>query len=291
MKYYFIINPASGKNEKKNIEERIHHACLKREISYEILYTKEAGDGKRIAREIDDKEECVVFSVGGDGNLNDVLNGVIGCENKILGNIPLGSGNDFYRTIEKYEDQYILSDVGIINGLYFINVACLGLDADVANNLDIIKSKKWIPVCQRYNASLAYTFTKYQYKKLRMQIGDFSMESEFTIIAVGNAQYYGGGYRIAPQAMIDDGVFDIYAIKRLAKPKILPLFLKLIRGKHETSQAVKKYRNEEITIDCEEEYIFNVDGEMLRGKHFEIRILKNAIKIFNDKNFIKEIIG
>lgn len=291
MKYYFIINPKSGKREKVHIEQQIERVCIRRGIPFEFLYTKSVGDGKRLAKQIDDSEECVVFSVGGDGNLNDVLNGLAGSKNKILGNIPFGSGNDFYRTQKKYEDQFILSDVGMINGRYFINVACLGLDADVANNLDITKNKKWIPVSQRYNASLIYTFFKYKYKKLKIQIGDFIDESEVTILAVGNGQYYGGGYRIAPQAMADDGVFDIYLVKRISKPKIIRVLLQLVRGKHEKSPSVKKYRNEEIVIDCEEEYTFNVDGEMLSGKHFEIKILKNEIKVFNDKLFIKEVLG
>ena len=170
MKYYFIINPNSGKRQLGDLESKIHQACIKRDIPYEVLYTKMPGDGRRLAKKISDSEECTVFSVGGDGNLNDVLNGVIGSENKILGNIPYGSGNDYDRALRNYEEQYVLSDVGVINGRHFINVACLGLDADVANNLDKTKNRKWIPVKQRYNASLVYTFSKYKSKKVKIQI-------------------------------------------------------------------------------------------------------------------------
>ncbi len=273
-----------------DLENKIHQACLKRKVPYEVLYTKAPGDGRRIAKSINDAEECVVFSVGGDGNLNDVLNGVIGSENKILGNIPYGSGNDYDRTLRNYEEQFVLSDVGVINGRYFINVACLGLDADVANNLEKTKNKKWIPVSQRYNASLVYTFTKFKPKKLKLQLGEFQTETDITIVAIGNGQYYGGGYRIAPQALVDDGAFDIYIVEKMAKPRILGVLTKLIRGTHETSPKVKKYRNEHIIIDSDETCVFNVDGEMLPGKHFEISIRKNAVKVFNDRTFINEII-
>ena len=90
-----------------------------------------------------------------------------GSKNKILGNIPTGSGNDFERTLNQYDDGIHDFDFGIINGRHFINVACVGLDADVANNISWIRKKKWIPVSQRYNASILYTFIKYKFKKVK----------------------------------------------------------------------------------------------------------------------------
>lgn len=89
MKYYFIINPNSGKIDTNQFEQRILKECSKEKIKYKIFYTHNAGDAKKFAKKIPD-EECVVFSVGGDGNLNAVLNGLAGSKNKILGNIPTG---------------------------------------------------------------------------------------------------------------------------------------------------------------------------------------------------------
>ena len=80
---------------------------FKRKIKYKIFYTHNAGDAKKFAKKIPD-EECVVFSVGGDGNLNAVLNGLAGSKNKILGNIPTGSGNDFERTLSQYDTEYTI---------------------------------------------------------------------------------------------------------------------------------------------------------------------------------------
>ena len=181
MKYYFIINPNSGKIDTNQFEQRILKECSKEKIKYKIFYTHNAGDAKKFAKKIPD-EECVVFSVGGDGNLNAVLNGLAGSKNKILGNIPTGSGNDFERTLSQYDDGIHDFDFGIINGRHFVNVACVGLDADVANNISWIRKKKWIPVSQRYNASILYTFIKYKFKKVKVQM---------TIIKVlkTNAQY------------------------------------------------------------------------------------------------------
>lgn len=289
MKYYFIINPQSGRLDKQRLEGNINTACESRDIAYEILYTKCAGDAERLAREIPD-EDCVVFSVGGDGSLNEVLNGIAGSENKILGNIPSGSGNDFEKTLKLYDSGIHDFDIGKINDRYFINVACLGLDADVANNLDWTRNKKWIPVKQRYNVSLVYTYFKYKFKKLKMQMGESSVENDCTILTVCNGQYYGGGFRIAPHSLLNDGLFDIYFVEKMAKPKIIPVLLKLIRAKHESSPAVKRYNESKIIIDCAEKYTFNVDGEMITDNHFELEIEKSAIKVFNDRKFIEEVL-
>ncbi len=289
MKYYFILNPDSGRMDKGKIEKNIRTACLKREIPYEIMYTQKEGDAKSLANKIPD-EECVVFSVGGDGTLNDVLNGVMESEHKVLGNIPTGSGNDFEKTLKKHTTGIVTTDVGRINHRFFVNVACLGLDADVAENLKHVRHRKWIPVSQRYNASLVYTYFKYQFKKLKITMGETQVENECTILAIGNGQYYGGGFRIAPHALLDDGVLDIYFVEKMPKPKMIPVLLKLLKARHEDSIYVKRYSEKKITVDSEELCTFNVDGEFLCSKHFEIELIPNALKVFNDRNFIEEII-
>lgn len=289
MKYFFIVNPKSGKVNKNELENNIREACIKREIPYEIMYTKKAGDAKGLASKIKD-EECVIFSVGGDGNLNEVLNGIVSSERKILGNIPAGSGNDFDKTLKQQQSGMINIDLGRINNRYFVNVACLGLDADVANNLVRVRNKKWIPVGQRYNASLVYTYFKYKFKKLKITMGQTQVENECTILAIGNGQYYGGGFRIAPHALLDDGMFDIYFVEKMSKSQIIPLFLRLLREKHESAPKVKRYTEKKIVVDAEELCTFNVDGETMCSNHFEIEIFPNKLKVFNDRNFIEEII-
>lgn len=291
MKYYFIINPISGKINKQLLEKNIREACLKRQVPYKVMYTKKTGDAQYLAKKIPD-EECVVFSVGGDGNLNEVLNGIAKSENKILGNIPTGSGNDFERTLSQYDDGIHDFDFGIINGRHFINVACVGLDADVANNISWIRKKKWIPVSQRYNASILYTFIKYKFKKVKVQIDDNqSFENQCTILAICNGQYYGGGFRMAPHATLDDGLFDVYFVEKMPKVKVLPLFVKLLSAKHEKSPKIKKYQGEKVVIDSDKRYTFNVDGEMITDNHFEIEMRKNAVKVFCNKEFVERIIG
>ena len=122
----------------------------------------------------------------------------------------------------------------------------------MANNISWIRKKKWIPVSQRYNASILYTFIKYKFKKVKVQIDDNqSFENQCTILAICNGQYYGGGFRMAPHATLDDGLFDVYFVEKMPKVKVLPLFVKLLSAKHEKSPKIKKYQGEKVVIDSD----------------------------------------
>lgn len=290
MKYYFVVNPMSGQFDKE-IVDNISKACFVREMPYEILYTQTEGDARRLARQIPDTEECVVFAVGGDGCVCEVLNGLQDAKNKILAVVPTGSGNDFDRTVKRLDPGIHISDIGKINDHYFINIACIGLDADVANNIGRFRNKKWVPKTQRFNVSLLYTFFKYKFKRLKIQMGEETMIKDCTILAIANGQYYGGGYRIAPGALLDDGMFDIYLVRKMAKIRILGVLAKLLRGKHEKSSTVTRYRDKKVIVDSDEDIFFNVDGELMSGKHFELVMEKDAVRIFYDPLIVNEILG
>lgn len=292
MKYYFIINPESGRfaNDKEGFIERIDKACRLRDIKYEIHYTDGFGKARKVAESIPNDEESIVFSVGGDGNLNEIINGVVK-NHMTVGVIPAGSGNDFYRTLSALGKGEHRCDLGIINDKYFINIACIGLDADIANNISVIRQKKWIPVGQRYTCSIIYSYFKYKFKELTTIFGEQSKKGEYTIVTVCNGQYYGGGHRIAPHALIDDGYFEIYMVDKMPKILIPGLLLKLKSGRHEKSKRVVRYTDKGLKIQSDTPVTCNVDGEMLTDTDFEIRIEKSAIKVFNDPQFVKEIVG
>ena len=99
MKYIFIVNPESAKGNAMKIIGNIEKICKQRKIEYEVCYTLAQGDATRLTQSYKE-EKNIIYAVGGDGTLSEVLNGVIGTKNK-LGIIPAGSGNDFYRTIKE----------------------------------------------------------------------------------------------------------------------------------------------------------------------------------------------
>lgn len=287
MKYIFIINAIAGRGRYKKILPNIEKICKERKIEYEIRYISEEKDGSQIALEYKD-EENVIYVVGGDGTITRTLAGIVGTKNK-LGVIPSGSGNDTYRTIKMLPKGETKIDLAKINDTYFINVACTGVDAEVANNLDKLKETK-IPTSQLYNASIVYTFVKFKHKRMKLHTSIKDIDSKYTILSICNGAYYGGGFNIAPKAELTDGLLDIYYAEKMSKIKMIPLLLKMKRGKHEGKRKIHKFRTNHVEIDFEEEITFNVDGEKVTNNHFTIDILPKIITVYNDDEFVEEVI-
>ncbi len=288
MKHIFIINTIAGKGKYAKLLPNIEKVCKEENIEYEIRYITEELDGKSIALEYKD-EENIIYSVGGDGTLTRILQGIIGTKNK-LGVIPSGSGNDTYRAIKKLPKGESLIDIAKINETYFINVACTGLDAEVGNNIDVLRKTK-IPTSQLYNASIVYTFVKYKFKKIKIKTSIKQIEDSYSILSICNGGYYGGGFNIAPKSQLTDGLLDIYYVEKMHKLKIIPLLLKLKKGKHEGKRRIHKFRTNHVELELEEEINFNIDGEKLVDKHFVIDVLPKEISVYNNEEFVSKIMG
>lgn len=279
MKYIFIVNPESAKGNAMKIIGNIEKVCKQEHMEYEVCYTLAQGDATRIAQSYKD-EENIIYAVGGDGTLSEVLNGVVGTKNKI-GIIPAGSGNDFYRTIKELKKTEIESDVGVVNGKYFLNIACVGIDAEVANNVPLMK-KKNVKVKNLYTASIIYTFTHFKFKQIHFKSQEKEETGSFSILSICNGRYYGGGYNISPKASLDDNYFDVYYINKLRLPSIIKLLLKLKKGKLEQDKRTNHFKTNNITVTSEEPIRFNVDGETIENTKFEIKIIPKAIKIYHN---------
>lgn len=286
MKYVFIINEVAGRGRGTKILPKIENTCKQKNIEYEIRYITKEKSGAEIAKEYE-KEENVIYVVGGDGTITMTLSGIVGTKNK-LGIIPAGSGNDTYRAIKMLPKGESIIDLAKINDTYFINVACTGVDAEVGNNIDILRNKK-IPTSQLYNASIIYTFIKFKFKKVRLKTDIKTIEEKYTILSICNGGYYGGGFNIAPKSQLTDGLLDIYYAEKMPKLKMIPLLLRVKSGKHEGKRRIHKFRTNHVEIDLEEEVTFNVDGEKLTNKHFTIDVLPKAITVYNDNEFVESI--
>ena len=287
MKYIFIINAIAGRGRYKKILPNIERICKERDTEYEIRYISEEKDGLQIALEYKD-EENVIYVVGGDGTITKTIAGIVGTKNK-LGVIPSGSGNDTYRTIKMLPKGETKIDLAKINDTYFINVACTGVDAEVANNLDKLKETK-IPTSQLYNASIIYTFVKFKHKRMKLHTSIKDIDSKYTILSICNGAYYGGGFNIAPKAELTDGLLDIYYGEKMSKIEMIPLLLKMKKGKHEGKRKIHKFRTDHVEINFEEEITFNVDGEKVTNNHFTIDILPKVLNVYNDDEFVEEVI-
>ena len=286
MKYVFIINPASGKTDYDKIKENIIKTLENEE--YEIYETKAPKEATEIASRFKNEENTVVYSVGGDGTLNEVVNGIAEGKCK-LGIIPTGSGNDFYRTLKEAQTENVRLDLGKVNGRYFINIASVGMDAETCNNANKIKSK--IKLHSSYYLALIHTFLTFKSKSLKLKIDKNVYAGDYIIAAICNGKYYGGGFKIAPVASFDDNQFDISLVSKAGKLKLIKILLALLKSEHEKYNEVRKYTGKNITITSENNLIVNIDGEITISKNIEIEMIEDALIIYNNNELVQKIMN
>lgn len=288
MKYVFILNQFSLKNDTNKMIDNIEKACKKRKINYKIEVNNNDISTEDILKKYK-KSKNIIMAVGGDGTINRVLNGLVGTKN-ILGYIPHGTGNDFYRANREVLNKGINTiDLVKINNKYFINIACFGIDAVIGNNSEIIHSKI-IPKKYRYNFGLLVNFIKYKPRNFIVSINNKSYKDEYTTIVVCNARYYGGGYRVSPNSRLDDGLLEVLLVKKTTKYDMAKLIGSMKNAFHLNSPKVQLFQTKELTIKTDSKISSNIDGEELTDNTFNIKLIPNGIDIYYDQELIDDII-
>ena len=284
MKYIFLLNRFSLKNKVDEVYNKISSIANEKKYDYVIEVNSREVSTEDIVSKYK-RGKNIIIAIGGDGTINRVLNSIVGTKN-ILGFIPYGTGNDFYKsTLELLDSGIHKIDLGRINDKYFLNVVCFGIDADIGNNESIVHSKL-IPEKQRYNFSMVYHFIKYKVRKLDVIVNNKHYEDLYTTVCVCNGRYYGGGYKVGYKALLNDNKFDIYLVSRMKKYKMVPLIMGMNKGKHENSKYTKKLYSNKLLISSDDEIACNVDGEILKSKIFDIELIHNGIEIFYDKELM-----
>lgn len=291
VKHLFIVNPVAGNGIALRMTNTIHKLFnelkLKyQDISYEIVYTKEEGHATEIARRYSAMDDYRIYAVGGDGTLNEVLNGMIG-SNSSLGCIPGGSGNDFIKSlVSKFDRRRILMntvlgteeelDVASVDGRYFINIASMGFDASVVNNVEKFKNRKYLPNKFAYLVSVLDTAKDFKNLNLRMVIDQQEINTEAFMVAIANGKYYGGGIKIAPEADLRDGLLDVLLVTDINRAKIMKFLPKVVPGNHLDLDEVTLMRAKTIDLYADEPVYINIDGELeaRREAHFRLEDAK-----------------
>lgn len=289
MKHVFIINPTAGKGKSLGLVPIIRDYFKGKPDKYVIKITEYPGHATEIAREYANSETCRIYSIGGDGTVNEIVNGMAGTKAS-LGVIPAGSGNDFIRSIHgEYQSSDIVADtirgqersidLARANGKYFINISSIGFDADVVYNAQKFKRLPYIPGSMAYLFSLIYTIFKNKISEVKVTIDDQEISLKILLAAVANGRFYGGGMLPAPAAALDDGLLDICLVREVNRLKILTLFPKYMKGEHGEIEYVSFKRAKKIKIESKETIALNIDGEILTGQEVEFEILKGAINV------------
>lgn len=299
VKHLFIVNPVAGNGIALRMTNTIHKLFnelkLKyQDISYEIVYTKEEGHATEIARKYSSMDDYRIYAVGGDGTLNEVLNGMIGSGSS-LGCIPGGSGNDFIKSlVTKFDRRRILMntvlgteeeiDVATVDGRYFINIASMGFDASVVNNVEKFKGMKYIPNKFAYLASVLDTAKDFKNLNLRIVVDQKEINTEAFMVAIANGKYYGGGIKIAPESDLKDGLLDVLIVRDITRGKIMKFLPKVIPGKHMDLDEVTLMRARTIDLYSDEPVFINIDGELEARREAHFKVEDTKVRFIIPKN-------
>jgi lipid kinase YegS len=250
--------------------------------------TWEEGDGTRFARDAAARGVDAVIAVGGDGTVNEVVNGLAGSETP-LGIIPFGTANDFARQAGIPDDPGKAMDVILhdeprtidlaeLNGRRFLNVSTGGMAAEATAETPLDAKETLGP--------LAYAITGVRkLAQLRRYTAHVTgpgldLHCKFLFIAVGNARATGGGSRVTPRALVTDGLLDVCIIESMPRADFARLLLKLRRGDHLGEAGVHYLQLPELTVAARRPVSVNVDGEPMQARTLRYVAVPGALRVF-----------
>ncbi len=299
----FIVNPRAGNGSTGLKWPAIKARARNRLGSFKSYVTTGAGEAKHFTEKAINSGARLVVCVGGDGTLNEVVNGFmeIGESDRSglsLGFVPGGTGCDFIKTVSIPKDMEKAIDLIAAGTLrcidlgrlffkdhdgrdcrrYFLNITSFGLGGEVDQRVNKT-TKAFGPFISFIWATLI-SILLYGKKKIRFKV-DQSFEQELIIwnVVVANGQYHGGGMWVAPDASVDDGLFDITVIGDLSLPEVFLNLPKLYNGKIKDIDKVITLTGEKIEALSDQRVLLDVDGEQPGMLPVDIDIVPGALKI------------
>ena len=298
MKHLFIVNPvAGGRDATAEITGCVQRAFRRREEPYEIYVTTHRQDATRkIREEAVSEADLRVYACGGDGTFNECVCGAAQLPNVAVCPFPTGTGNDFCRMFGRDAELFrnldaLLSgdvrtiDVIACNGSYSANICSVGIDARIGTEVHRYSDFPLVGGTGAYIISAVVNAVKGIATPMHVRCGSYDREEKFSLICACNGRFYGGGFNPSPTAMLDDGLLDIYIVKKVS----LFTFARCV-GKYAAGHAddfpqfITHLRGTELHIDFEREDVINLDGEALRAQSVDMRLLPKALRLIVPKD-------
>lgn len=306
-KIVFIVNPHSGNGATGREWPRIQKLARQFLGPFTSYVTTGSGDAIRITRKTLNEGADLIVCVGGDGTLNEVVNGFMEDEgpskaDALLGFIPNGTGCDSVKTIpipknieqslitikEKYSSIIDVGKLqfqnheGAISTRYFVNIASFGLGGEVVDRVNR-SSKAFGPFLSFIWSTIVSVFL-YGKKRIRLTIDDhFDKEVTTWNIAVANGKFHGGGMLVAPDAVINDGFFHVTIIGDLSIPEVFRYLPKLYNGKIKEIKKVYTGMGKMVTATSQQSVLLDVDGEQPGCLPVHMEALPASLRIITKK--------
>ena len=294
MKHIFIINPSAG---KKRSTQALVDRVQALDLPCEIVFTEKPGDARTAAQTAAQGGEPVrIYACGGDGTLNDAVNGAAGFANAAVTNVPTGTGNDFLKIFGK-ENKARFTDLRALaegpqapmdlidcNGRLGIDIVCTGLDARIAVDKDRYNSFPLVSGIGAYAISaVANVLVKGIGVPTVVDCGDLHFDGETALVCVCSGRYYGGGFMPVGDNMPDDGLLEVLVVRKVSRLTFFRLLRQYGSGKYRSYPDLIWYRQGfPVTVRSKtrEELVAVVDGEPVRSRELRIGLSDKKVNFF-----------
>lgn len=286
-----ILNPAAGRGDGGRRAPLLREALTAAGLRFQEVRTSRQWEAAELAERAARQGYPVVAAAGGDGTVHEVVNGLLAAVNSrtCLAIFAIGSGSDFAYALGLPRDisqavrllteaRVRQVDVGRANERYFVNSLGAGFDALVA-----IESRKvrLLRGFLMYLVAVFRTLRDYRLPTVWIELDGVRTQRTITTLEVANGRRAGGGFLIAPEARVDDGLFDVFLARGLNRLEILRLLPEVIRGTHVDKEPVTMVRARRVIVESEEPLPVYADGEILdtAAHRLEVEILPGRLCI------------
>jgi YegS/Rv2252/BmrU family lipid kinase len=289
-KILFIINPISGGHNKAGIIKTIPKLLDNSRFDVSIAHSKHSGHAAKIAKKAVEKGMDIVVAVGGDGTINEIASQLVNT-NTALAIVPCGSGNGLARDLGiplRYKKaiqqinrlNFKKIDVGICNRQYFFSLTGVGFDAKVAYDFNRGKKRKFVG----YAWSILKEFFNVSDQEYEIELNDEKIVGNFFFVTIANCSQWGYNVKVAPNAKLDDGVLSVNLCKKPSFFSLIPLGIKILLGKIETSKNVVLKNASKISITSNQNFFFHNDGDS-KGvtQQIEVEVLHEGLIVVGAK--------
>ncbi|WP_129626947.1 diacylglycerol/lipid kinase family protein [Candidatus Oscillochloris fontis] len=299
-----ILNPWAGRGmagqRRAELEALLHEVG----VPFDIIETHARGGATELTFQAIARGYTCVVAVGGDGTINEVVNGLMGGQERFgqsasLGIVPLGTGSDFVKVLDGWEPNDLLGavrrlaagrtrpiDLGRITvesplgteQRYFINGLGMGLDAQVSVESLKLTAIKGFAV---YLMAIIRALTQYKAHVMRVRYDDYEVRRRLLFASVGNGRCQGGGFWMTPEAEIDDGMLDLCIVNKLRLDQIIRYIPKLMEGSHTTLRVATMGRARQIEVTCPQGIPVATDGEVVAtaATRVQVEVCSGALRL------------
>ncbi len=281
-----VVNPTAGKGRGARAGSEAASRLRDLGLTVHELTSRDGPHASALARGAVEDGHDVVAAVGGDGMVHFVLQAVAGTP-CAFGVVPAGSGNDYARLLGLVPHDpigaanviaaghHVPLDAGRVGEQWFAGVLSSGFDSNVNERANRMS---WPKGAMRYNVAIVAELRVFRPVPFRLELDGTVVETEAMLVAVGNGVSYGGGMRICPDALPDDGRLDVTVLGPLSKAEFLRVFPQVYRGTHVRHPAVTQYRAAQVRLDAAGVVAY-ADGEFVAPLPVDIACVPAAVHV------------